>query len=407
MNKKKESKVVPNVRFKGFTDDWKQRKLGDIADVTKLAGFEFTEHVVYSDEGNIIALRGLNIKNGQLILDDVKYIDGSNFSKLSRSKLFIDDIMFTYVGTVGEVAIIKENDRFYLAPNVSRIRVKSDDSPKFISHYMRTDNFKNKVIFPLIATSSQPALSMENIRKFTINIPISREEQDCLAKYFDSLDHLITFHQRKADIYKKLKKCMLQKMFPKEGETVPEIKFNGFANAWEQRKLGDVCEVTMGQSPDGSTYSDEPSDYILVQGNADLKDGWVVPRVWTSQKTKTAQAGDLIMSVRAPVGAMGKTAYDIVIGRGVAAIKGNEFIYQTLVKYDADGYWKKLAAGSTFESVNSNEVKGAIINVPQDIEEQKKIGEYFLNLDHLITLHQRKIDKLKNLKKAMLDQMFI
>ena len=162
----------------------------------------------------------------------------------------------------------------------------------------------------------------------------------------------------------------------------------------------------MGQSPDGSTYSDEPSDYILVQGNADLKDGWVVPRVWTTQKTKTAQAGDLIMSVRAPAGAMGKTAYDAVIGRGVAAIKGNEFIYQTLVKYDSDGYWKKLAAGSTFESVNSSEVKGAIINIPQDIKEQEKIGEYFSNLDNLITLHQRKLDTLKKLKKGFLQKMF-
>ena len=209
----KKGTVIPEIRFNGFANAWEQRKLGDIADVTKLAGFEFTEHVVYSDEGNIIALRGLNIKNGQLILDDVKYIDGSNFSKLSRSKLFINDIMFTYVGTVGEVAIIKENDRFYLAPNVSRIRVKSDDSPKFISHYMRTDNFKNKVIFPLIATSSQPALSMENIRKFTINIPINREEQDCLAKYFDSLDHLITLHQRKIDKIKNMKKAMLDQMF--------------------------------------------------------------------------------------------------------------------------------------------------------------------------------------------------
>lgn len=223
-----------------MTYDWERRKLGDIANVTKLAGFEFTEHVVYSDEGNIIALRGLNIKNGQLILDDVKYIDGSNFSKLSRSKLFIDDIMFTYVGTVGEVAIIKENDRFYLAPNVSRIRVKSDDSPKFISHYMRTDNFKNKVIFPLIATSSQPALSMENIRKFTINIPISREEQDCLAKYFDSLDHLITLHQRQCENAKKLKKFMLQKMFPKKNQKNPEIRFVGFTNDWERRKLGEI-----------------------------------------------------------------------------------------------------------------------------------------------------------------------
>ncbi len=146
----------------------------------------------------------------------------------------------------------------------------------------------------------------------------------------------------------------------------------------------------MGQSPDGSTYSDEPSDYILVQGNADLKDGWVFPRIWTTQKTKTAQAGDLIMSVRAPAGAMGKTGFDVVLGRGVAGIKGNEFVYQTLVKFDSDGYWKKLAAGSTFESVNSDAVKGAILLVPQDVEEQEKIGHYFDNLDHLITLHQRK-----------------
>ena len=146
----------------------------------------------------------------------------------------------------------------------------------------------------------------------------------------------------------------------------------------------------MGQSPDGSTYSDEPSDYILVQGNADLKDGWVYPRIWTTQKTKTAQAGDLIMSVRAPAGAMGKTAYDVVIGRGVAAIKGNEFIYQTLVKMDEDGYWKKLAAGSTFESINFDVISNAEIAVPQDVDEQEKLGAYFHNLDNLITLHQRK-----------------
>ena len=153
----------------------------------------------------------------------------------------------------------------------------------------------------------------------------------------------------------------------------------------------------MGQSPNGSTYSDEPSDYILVQGNADLKDGWVYPRTWTTQKTKTAQAGDLIMSVRAPAGAIGKTAYDVVIGRGVAAISGNEFIFQSLVKYDADGYWKKVAAGSTFESVNSDVVKDALIKVPQNVEEQNKIGNYFQSLDHLITLHQWKFDKFINI----------
>jgi type I restriction enzyme S subunit len=179
-----------------------------------------------------------------------------------------------------------------------------------------------------------------------------------------------------------------------------------FILAWEQRKLGEMCKVTMGQSPDGSTYSEEPSDYILVQGNADLKDGWVSPRIWTTQKTRTAQAGDLIMSVRAPAGAMGKTAYDVVLGRGVAGIKGNEFVYQSLIKMDSDGYWKKLAAGSTFESVNSDVVNNAEMAVPQDIEEQIKIGDWFKNLDNLITLHQRKSDDLKELKRFMLQNMF-
>ena len=169
----------------------------------------------------------------------------------------------------------------------------------------------------------------------------------------------------------------------------PNIRFKGFTDDWEQRKLGEIVQIIMGQSPSGSTYSNTPSNYILVQGNADLYNGWVSPRVWTSQKTKEADAGDLIMSVRAPAGAMGKTAYNVVIGRGVAAIKGNEFIYQLLVKMDTDGYWKALSCGSTFESLNSDNIKNADVIIPK-IAEQKKIGEYFSTLDHLITLHQRK-----------------
>ena len=152
--------------------------------------------------------------------------------------------------------------------------------------------------------------------------------------------------------------------------------------------MGDVVQITMGQSPDGSTYSDEPSDYILVQGNADLQNGWVCPRIWTTQITKKADAGDLIMSVRAPAGAMGKTAYNAVIGRGVAAIKGNEFIYQLLVKMGADGFWKTLSCGSTFESLNSDNIKNAEVKIPTTAE-QIKIGDYFQQFDNLITLHQR------------------
>ena len=185
----------------------------------------------------------------------------------------------------------------------------------------------------------------------------------------------------------------------------PRCFLGSFDFSWEQRKLGDVVQITMGQSPDGSTYSDEPSDYILVQGNADLQNGWVCPRIWTTQITKKADAGDLIMSVRAPAGAMGKTAYNAVIGRGVAAIKGNEFIYQLLVKMDTDGFWKTLSCGSTFESLNSDNIKNAEVKIPTTAE-QKKIGGLFQYLDNLITLHQRKFEKLTNVKKSMLEKMF-
>ena len=209
----KEGETKPEIRFKGFTDDWEQHKLGDISDVTKLAGFEFTKYVKYSDVGNIIALRGLNVKNGQLVLDDIKYIDNSDFSKLKRSKLYCNDILFTYVGTVGELAIIRENDRFYLAPNVARIRIKGNTDSRFCIRLMSSEGFYNRMILPLISTSSQPALSMENIRKFELFIPNGIREQQVIGKYFDQLDNLITLHQRKLESLKHLKSALLDKMF--------------------------------------------------------------------------------------------------------------------------------------------------------------------------------------------------
>jgi len=241
-----------------------------------------------------------------------------------------------------------------------------------------------------------------------IEVPVpDKAEQAMIGRLFVGLDNLITLHQRKHDQLATLKKSLLEKMFPKPGSDVPELRFAGFTEPWEQRELGEECQVTMGQSPEGSTYSEEPADYILVQGNTDLKDGWVSPRVWTTQKTKFANAGDLIMSVRAPVGAMGKTAFDVVLGRGVAGIKGNEFIYQALVRLDENGFWKKLSAGSTFESIGSDAVNNVELSMPRDTSEQKAIGKFFCELDSLITLHQRKHDQLATLKKSLLEKMFV
>ena len=169
---------------------------------------------------------------------------------------------------------------------------------------------------------------------------------------------------------------------------IPAYRFSGYTDAWEQRKLGEVGKITMGQSPNGENYTDNPADYILVQGNADMKNGRVVPRVWTTQVTKEAKKGALILSVRAPVGDIGKTDYDVVLGRGVAGIDGNEFVYQTLLKMKQSGYWNKLSTGSTFESINSNDIKSAEVVLPT-LAEQIAIGNFFQTLDRSIALHQR------------------
>lgn len=193
----------------------------------------------------------------------------------------------------------------------------------------------------------------------------------------------------------------------KNKKLVPKRRFKEFQNsdAWEQRELGEVVQITMGQSPLGSNYTENPSDYILVQGNADMKNGKVLPRIWTTQVTKTAEPDDIILSVRAPVGDVGKTDYNVVLGRGVAGIKGNEFIYQLLSKMKSDSYWGKYSTGSTFDSINSNDLKEANICIPST-NEQVQIGSFFRNLDQTIAFQQRKLEKIKSMKSAYLSEMF-
>lgn len=164
--------------------------LGEIATVTKLAGFEFTNFVKYSDNGKIIALRGLNVKNGRLDLSDVKYIDGSDFGKLSRSKLKIGDMLFTYVGTVGQVALVDENDKYYLAPNVALIRLNTANVlPKFMMYYFQTNTFWDSQIGKLLQSSSMQNIPMEKIRKFRLPL-IPLEIQNKIVQVLDNFDSI-------------------------------------------------------------------------------------------------------------------------------------------------------------------------------------------------------------------------
>lgn len=191
----------------------------------------------------------------------------------------------------------------------------------------------------------------------------------------------------------------------KKQSNTPKIRFQNYKDKWVNQRLGKTVEIIMGQSPDSKNYTDNPNDYILVQGNADMKDGRVVPRVWTTQVTKLAEKGDLILSVRAPVGDVGKTDYNVVLGRGVAAVKGNEFIFQLLSRMKQSNYWSKLSTGSTFDSINSSDIKSAEICLPSP-QEQSAIGSLFRTLDDLLASYKDNFANYQSLKATMLSKMF-
>lgn len=184
-----------------------------------------------------------------------------------------------------------------------------------------------------------------------------------------------------------------------------KIRFKKYNDVWENVKLTEIVPIVMGQSPDSKNYTDNPNDYILVQGNADMQNGRVVPRLWTTQITKLAEKGDLILSVRAPVGDIGKTDYNVVLGRGVAAIRGNEFIFQLLSRMKQTNYWAKFSTGSTFESINSSDIKLAEIYLPSQ-DEQSAIGSLFRTLDDLLASHKDNLSNYQSLKATMLSKMF-
>lgn len=192
----------------------------------------------------------------------------------------------------------------------------------------------------------------------------------------------------------------------KEGQRkTPILRFKGFTDDWEQRKLGKQNKITMGQSPSSKNYTDNPQDWILIQGNADLKNGKVSPRIYTSQLTKKADIGDIILTVRAPVGEVAITNYNAVLGRGVAAIKGNLFIYFALEKFKANNKWNMYSSGSTFDSITGKDLNNLPLFFPSETEENK-IGELLNKLDNLLTLYENKRKLLTVLSQGLSQYLF-
>jgi len=187
---------------------------------------------------------------------------------------------------------------------------------------------------------------------------------------------------------------------------IPKLRFKEFSGEWEETKLGDVSKIIMGQSPDSSSYNENYIGIPLIQGNADCKNRKTKPRTYTSMKTKECLIDDIIMTVRAPVGAISKSFHNACIGRGVCSIRAkddNNFLYQFLIKYE--NKWKKYSQGSTFTAVNSSDIRNLKLNLPQK-QEQQKIASFLTSIDTRIEQLTKKRQLLEEYKKGIMQKIF-
>lgn len=313
---KSQRKKIPLVRVKGFEGAWELCTLGEhIEDYVEKTTVQNQYPVLTSSQNKGIVRQEDYFANRQVTTDsNIGYfvLPKGFFTYRSRS----DNGVFKF----NRNDLLDKGIISYFYPVFSIVEGDSDFYLKLLNTSI------TKQVMLQAEGTGQKVLSLSKFKSIKTLVP-SLPEQSAIGSLFRTLDDLLTSYKDNLANYQSLKATMLSKMFPKAGQRVPEIRLDGFEEDWENKILSEVTNITMGQSPKSENYTDNPNDYILVQGNADIKDKQVVPRLWTTEVTKMAEIGDIILTVRAPVGDIGKTDYNVVIGRGVAAIKGNDFIF--------------------------------------------------------------------------------
>ena len=364
-------------------------------------GFVGTCEKFYTDESGIPMYRTGNLNGLSLNRDDLKYVTNEFHQHNQKSQLKAGDILIARHGDSGK-AVNYENSEEANCLNIVIIRPDFKKcNYKFLTNCINSPECQ-KHIKSLSAGSTQAVINTSEIEKLGVVIPANIDEQNRIARYFSTLDNLITLHQRKCEQTKKLKKYMLQKMFPRNGAKVPEIRFDGFTYDWEQRKFSELVTIERGGSPrpiDKFITNDENGLNWVKIGDAPEQGNYITQtaekiRPEGLSKTREVHPGDLILSNSMSFGRPYIMAIDGCIHDGWLAIRDTKKNFDlkflcTLLGTDGMlNQYKAMAAGSTVNNLNKELVGGTTVAFPM-VEEQIKIGDYFTTLDHLITLHQR------------------
>ena len=387
---------VPKLRFPGFTDAWEQRKLGEVvfrrntAEVTgALPGVEYED--VIPEEGRLnkdVSLKKVTKKGLEFLEGDVL------FGKL---RPYLKNWLFA------EFNGVAVGDWWVLYSD------KVDG--RLIYYLIQTDSYQT--VANLSTGTKMPRSDWTTVSQTCFAFPVSAAEQLKISKYFSSIDTLISLHQRKLDNVKMLKKSLLQKLFPKDGEKIPELRFPGFTDAWEQRKLGEVAEVNpKSQLPGTFKYVDLESVMGSELLGYKLEDSVTAP----SRAQRLAKKGDIFYQTVRPYQKnnfhFDLNESDYVFSSGYAQLRpipnvSSKFLFSYLQKDEFVRSVMGHCTGTSYPAISASDLAELTIKVPTESDEQLAIGGVLLNTESLISLHQRKLDHLKELKKGLLQQMFV
>ena len=404
---KKQTENFPLVRFKGFSDAWEQRKLGEHTTLITKG----TTPKDRSSKGNINFVKVENVFNGKIF--PVTQISKEEHEKyLKRSKLEADDILFSIAGTLGRTAIVRE----------SILPANTNQALAIIRGYDFNTNFlitslSGHVVAKFIRKNptigAQPNLSLEQVGNLMINSPSKYEQQE-IGTFFKQLDDTIALHQRKLDALKQMKKGFLQQLFPKNGEKVPKVRFANFEEKWMECKLGEIADIYDGthQTP---KYTESGVKFVSVENVTTLETKkYISQEAYEKEYSKKqAKKGDVLMTRIGDIGTSRVIETDVVLAYYVtlALLKpkstdSNFLAWQIASPEVQRDIWKRTLHIAFPKKINLGEINQVNVFVPIK-KEQQKIGTYFKQLDKTIAIHQKKLDKLKLLKKAYLQNMFI
>ena len=383
-----ENNKTPSIRFKGFTDPWEQRKLEDIVGIYD--GVHQTPN--YQNSG-VMFLSVENIAT----LKSSKFISEEDFKRDYKIFPQENDILMTRIGDVGTTNVITDNSLKAYYVSLALLKYKSTD-PYFLSNAIQSDYVQKELANRTLKTAIPMKINKDEIGKVNVMLPLSATEQQQIGTYFRNLDNLITLHQRKYDKLLNIKKSMLEKMFPKNGSNIPEIRFKGFTDPWEQRKWIDVVNISTEMvNPTTGAYDNMPH---IAPGNIESFTGRILDNVKTVKEEQLISGkfrfrpDDVVYGKINPqlgkyfyATVNGLTSADAYVFNGKNGLN-QKFLFSLIQTSDFFNYSVSVSKRSGMPKINRDELNAYSFYMPSE-EEQEKIGSSLLQLDNLITLHQR------------------